>query len=214
MLSHLNHRLYLLLNAPTHPGFVLVACAKITAGWLVYLAMVLLVMLWVRGRADRRGRLLASTGGVFAALGINQLLGMIWYEPRPFVIGLGHTLIRHAADNAFPSDHATFMWSLGLGLIVTGAARRWGAAIWLGGLAVAWARIFLGVHYPLDMLASFLVAPLGAAIGALLIPAMERWALPPLDFLYCRCLRWLRLPAVLFPMDRAASPDGGQADHR
>jgi hypothetical protein len=48
---------------------------------------------------------LHAVAGVSAAVGINQLLGTLWYEPRPFATGLGRTLIQHAPDNSFPSDH-------------------------------------------------------------------------------------------------------------
>lgn len=34
----------------------------------------------------------------------------------------------------------------------------------LAGVAVAWARIFLGVHFPFDMLGALLVAALSAAL--------------------------------------------------
>jgi len=67
---------------------------------------------------------------VFAGQGINLLLGLVWFEPRPFMVGIGHTWLDHLADNGFPSDHATLAWSLGLRLALTGASRRWGAASW------------------------------------------------------------------------------------
>lgn len=67
---------------------------------------------------------------MFAGQGINLLLGLVWFEPRPFMVGIGHTWLDHLADNGFPSDHATLAWSLGLRLALTGASRRWGAASW------------------------------------------------------------------------------------
>jgi len=60
------------------------------------------------GGRDARDTLLATAIGVCLALGINQLLGLLWYEPRPFIIGLGYTLAVHAVENSFSSDHATF----------------------------------------------------------------------------------------------------------
>lgn len=203
----LNDQVFLMLNAPLHPGFAVVVLADVAAVWLIYAAMALVAGLWIWGEPDRRGRLLATVGGVSAAIGINQVLGMLWYEPRPFVIGLGHTLIRHAADNSFPSDHGTFMWGLGFSLVATAAARRWGVAVWLAGLLVAWARIYLGVHYPIDMAASLLVALAGAGISLALVPAMERWALPLAELAYLRSLQVLHLPAGVFPREPPGQPD-------
>lgn len=152
MLATLNDRLFLAINAPARPGALTVAVAGLAASWPVHAATILVSALWIWGRQGKRGALLATVLGMSMALGINQVLGLLWYEPRPFLIGLGHTLAFHAVENSFPSDHATFMWSLGFGLITTGAARRWGALICLAGLFVAWACVYLGLHFPIDMI--------------------------------------------------------------
>ena len=201
----LNHRLFLALNASAHPDQALVVLARFAAVWMIYLAMALVAGLWIWGRPHLRGRLLAAVGGVSLALGINQLLGMLWYEPRPFAIGLGHTLVEHAADNAFPSDHGTFLWSLGFSLILAVAADAWGVAVLLAGMLVAWARIYLGVHYPIDMATSLLVSIVGAMLSLALVPVAERFLLPPSEALYLRGLELLHLPRKLFPREGRAS---------
>jgi undecaprenyl-diphosphatase len=92
-------------------------------------------------------------------VGLNQLIGVFWEHPRPFMVGLGHTWISHAPDSSFPSDHMTVLASVGLSMIFDGA-------LWLGlltmscAIGVAWARVFLGVHFPLDMVGSMIVAAL------------------------------------------------------
>lgn len=202
----LDQRIFLIIDAPAHPAPALVILADIAASWLVYAVMLLMVGLWVWGAPDRRGALLATAAGAAMALGLNQLLGMLWYEPRPFVIGLGHTLIAHAADNSFPSDHASFIWSTGLGLAATGVARRWAVGVCIGGWLAAWARIFLGVHFPIDMATSLLVALLAAGVARALLPAVKRWALPLVLPIYVGSLQRLHLPSSLFPRDPMAAP--------
>jgi undecaprenyl-diphosphatase len=199
MLATLNRRLFLMLKAPAHPDVAIVLLARFTATWVVFLAMALVAALWIWGRPHLRGRLLATVGGVSGALSLNQIFGLLWYEPRPFVIGLGHTLIRYAPDNAFPSDHATFVWSLGFSLILTIAADAWGFAVLLAGAVVGWARVYLGVHYPLDMAASLLVSVPGGMLSLALVPVAERFVQPPAEALYLRVLEVLHLPRRLFP---------------
>ena len=82
---------------------------------------------------------------------------------RPAVAGHEHSTTlrttRYCA-HSFPSGHtsAAFTWLLGIALIL-GASWR-GTAVALGlAMGVALSRIYLGVHYPLDVLA-------GAALGA------------------------------------------------
>ena len=38
---------------------------------------------------------LASVLALVTACAVNQVIGLVAYVPRPFVIGLGHTLIEH-----------------------------------------------------------------------------------------------------------------------
>ena len=81
------------------------------------------------------------------------------------MIGLGHTLIPHAADSSFPSDHLTLLWAVAFSFLMHRSLRLAGMALALLGLPVAWARIFLGVHFPLDMVGAALVAVLCALLA-------------------------------------------------
>lgn len=88
------------------------------------------------------------------------------------MIALGRAWIPHVADSSFPSDHVTVLSGVGLTLL-SGGAPGLAAATLLTALCVAWARVFLGVHFPLDMvgavgiatLASLAVTPVWRRIG-------------------------------------------------
>lgn len=194
-----NRSLFLLINASATPDPLTVLAARFVAADAIYLVMALLVGLWVWGKPGSRAALLSTALGTVAALGFNQVLGMLWFEPRPFMIQLGHTLIAHAPDNAFPSDHGAFMWGIGFGLIATGASERWGSIVALAGLAVAWARIYLGVHFPIDMVAATLTALVGAMIARVARPLVQRWLLPVAETVYQAALRTLHLSPIIFP---------------
>lgn len=109
-----SQQLFLLINASADPDAWLAQMADITASSPVVVGSLLLVALWVWGQPARCSRLLAVAVGMLIGLGINQVLGLLYFEPRPFMIGLGHTLLAHVSDNSFPSDHATFIWTLGV----------------------------------------------------------------------------------------------------
>jgi len=199
MIPTLNNHLFLAINASSDPNAIIVAFANFAALWLVYLAAGLVPALWIWGRYQARGQLLATVLGVTFALAVNQGLGTLWYEPRPFMLGFGHTLAYHVVENSFPSDHATFLWSLGFALILTNAAHNWGVGVCLGGLIVAWARIYLGLHFPIDMAASFLVGVMGGGVAKLLVPMSGWWLRPIVDKVYESALDQLHLPAKVFP---------------
>lgn len=198
MLS-INNHVFLLINAPAGASPSLVSVAEFVASRLIDLIPVLLVVLWVWGKPAGRAGLVASAVAAALALGANQLVGLFWYEPRPFMIGLGRTLIAHVPENSFPSDHTTFILAVGFALIATRATPQWGAVVSILGILVAWARIYLGLHFPLDMLASALIGGLFAAVAALLVTPVRRWMMPVADQIYEGALDALGVPPWLFP---------------
>ena len=203
MLDDWNIQLFLVLNATANPDPLVVALATVVAAWSIVLVLAIVAVLWIWGPPWRRGALLAVITVLPFALALNGVIGWLYYRPRPFVLGIGHTLVSHAAEAGFPSDHMTLLWTLGLGLVATAAPRSAGWAIVAIGLPTAWARVYLGVHTPLDMLGSLGVAAVAAVLARAILPRVERHLLPSAEALYVGALRALRLPASTFPQVRS-----------
>lgn len=201
----LNQALFLWLNAPAEAPKPIVDFALAVAIWLVAIVPVLLVALWIWGPVRNRAGLIVTALAAAAALGINQLLGLLWYEPRPFMVHVGRTLMAHAPDNSFPSDHATLMLTVAFGLMTTRAAPRWGMTVLFAGLAVAWSRLYLGVHFPIDMAASAIIAIACAFVAVQLVRPVERWLTPILSSVYDSILDIVRAPPRFFPRCRHES---------
>ncbi|MFL6659337.1 MAG: undecaprenyl-diphosphatase [Massilia sp.] len=117
----------------------------------------LMIALWLLGGQMRRKQVLHMFLMTLLALGLNQLAALAWPHPRPFMVALGHTFIAHADDSSFPSDHMTVFACVGLRLLLD-RAYRLAAGVLAAGCAVAWARVFLGVHFPFDMIGALMVA--------------------------------------------------------
>jgi undecaprenyl-diphosphatase len=180
-LESLNRALFLRLNATASAPAWELRGAETAAVGLLYLLPLLLLGLGLLGDPDRRRRTARSVLAMCLGLGLNLAIGLAWPQPRPFMVPLGHTWIPHAPDPSFPSDHMTVFTTLALAFL---ADRDWkvGTPLLAAALLVAWARVFLGVHFPLDMLGSVLVSglalvllkPLWRRVGDPLMAVLER----------------------------------------
>ena len=164
-MEELNQSLFLLINAPAHPTTALLIFAKVCAEQLIWLIPIAVLVGWLSGAEKTRKIMLQATVSGIIGMLLSQLIGLVWQHPRPFMIGLGHNFVPHAADSSFPSDHLTLLWTVAFSFICHRRVRVIGLMFALMGLPVAWARIYVGVHFPLDMLGAAVVAVVSAGIG-------------------------------------------------
>lgn len=122
-----------------------------------------MVVLWLWGNDAQRRLALKACLVALLGVGFNQIIGLFYQHPRPFMIDFGHIWLPHTADSSFPSDHMTVFVGIGMSLLF-GRKALLGAVTLAAGLCVAWARVFLGVHFPLDMLGSVGVACFSYAV--------------------------------------------------
>lgn len=190
-MNAINNTLFLWLNASAQPGTGAVALATFLANDLIWLMPITMVAAWLRGRDDIRKAMTIATVAALLGLFLNQCIGFLYWHPRPFMVPIGHTLMQHAPDSSFPSDHLTFWWGIAFSLWLQKYSRL-GSALALAGLPIAWARIYLGVHFPFDMAGAALVAA-ASAWGSLRASA---WYLTPVFGLALKLYRKLFAPLI------------------
>ncbi|GAA4112135.1 phosphatase PAP2 family protein [Knoellia locipacati] len=207
----LSHHLFTWTNSLSRATPVLHGPARVFATYgVVLFGMALLVALWQARHASDTA--LASVGwaglGTLVALGVNQPVGALFAEPRPYA---GHpevlVLVSRTTDWSFPSDHSVMAGACAVGLLV--AARQHRAFRRLALLAVVAAalmavdRVYVGAHYPLDVVAGLMLGGAVSAAGWLAL----RWLLVPVA-------AWLRrLPGVqsVFQARVGSGPEPGSA---
>ena len=139
---------------------------------LVVLMVLLLGWCWWRV-ARRSPEAPAAVAGVLwsgLAAGIAVLLNIplrgFVERPRPFVDHDGlDVLIKGKTDFSFVSDHATLTMAVAVGLFLV--SRRVGAVALVVAVAEGFCRVYMGVHYPTDVVGGF---ALGTAVALLLAP--------------------------------------------
>lgn len=138
-------------------------------------AMVL-VVLWCWWSVRRRGTpeesVSAVAGLIWAPLaaGIALLINIpirgFVERPRPFLDHAGlEVLVEGKTDYSFVSDHSTLAMAIAAGLFV--AHRKFGLAALGLAVVAGFCRVYMGVHYPTDVIGGF---ALGTAVALLLAP--------------------------------------------
>ena len=156
-LEPLNYTLFLFINAGSDPWMVGVYGAIFMAQWLVFSLPLLLLGMWLWGTSRVREAAVKAALTVVLGLAVVLMIRTVWPHPRPFVVGLGFAYLSHAPDASFPSNHAVFCFSMGFSLFWDSLPKIGRLVFWVG-LLISWARVYLGVHFPLDMVGSLLVA--------------------------------------------------------
>lgn len=88
---------------------------------------------------------------------LNYILDHTLDFPRPFSLGLSKNHIQHSDDNSFPSSHMLVISTIAFAYCFS--SKFWiGCGLLLAALAIGWSRIYLGVHFPYDILGSLMLA--------------------------------------------------------
>ena len=156
-LSELNLSLFSWINASPEASNTSIHFAIFIANDLLYCMILLFAWFWLRGNYDTKKQILNAFIFTSIAILISQCISHVYYHPRPFVMEVGRTLIYHAPNGSFPSDHMLIFSSIAFSYLFS-AQRKLGISLLVMAWLVAWSRVYLGVHFPLDMLGAFLLA--------------------------------------------------------
>ena len=156
-LSELNLSLFSWINASPEASNTSIHFAIFIANDLLYCMILLFAWFWLRGNYDTKKQILKAFIFTSIAILISQCISHVYYHPRPFVMEVGRTLIYHAPNGSFPSDHMLIFSSIAFSYLFS-AQRKLGIFLLVMAWLVAWSRVYLGVHFPLDMLGAFLLA--------------------------------------------------------
>ncbi len=129
-------------------------------GWF-WLALALLLILFPR---TRKAGILALAAMVLCALVTNVCLKNLVARPRPYTQVPGLTsLLPPQSDWSFPSGHTTASFA-SAGVYLRTLPQRYGTAALILAALIAFSRLYVGVHYPTDVLAGLAIGLLGSWI--------------------------------------------------
>lgn len=134
--------------------------------------------LWFLSRpgGDRHWKLAAANGFAAAAVAfvVNVVIHSAWDRPRPYETHAISHPWSSSTDASFPSDHASVSLAIAFAVLAIDATA--GAVLLLAAVVIAVGRVFIGAHYPGDVLASVGVAIVAAIAVRLARPLVDRVA--------------------------------------
>lgn len=139
---------------------------KLGVFWGVFPAASVIVLVLLNQRRWRSLAYLLTT--LLGSIVINRTVKVLLHRVRPHLWDSPAPEL----DYGFPSGHAMSSMTFVATLIILTWDSRWRLPVLISGglfvLAIAWTRLYLGVHYPSDILAGWMVS-IGWAIGVSLL---------------------------------------------
>lgn len=168
-MHRLDVHIYHLINGLAGRSNLLDHCMIFFAKYALELYLLLFIVAWFTfPKQDLRNRhalVIAGLSGILALI-INVVIAHFWFRPRPFVTlptGTYMLLVAHSPDASFPSDHVS--GSFGFASASWGKNRKWVSySFTILAVIVMFARVFVGVHYPSDVLAGLVVGVLASQV--------------------------------------------------
>jgi undecaprenyl-diphosphatase len=130
------------------------------AAWLPYLLVLAFLVLVYYQKGWRRKVYLFSEAALAIILArgiVVETIHFFYHHPRPFIFYSFSPLISESGWS-FPSGHAA--WFFALALTIWFANRTWGWWFFALAILMGIARVYVGVHWPMDIVG-------GAAVGLL-----------------------------------------------
>lgn len=143
--------------------------------YLIYLSILFMFILAFKAGIKEKKTLLLAILAIPIAILLIKGVHLFFYEPRPFVNYHFSPLADNTPDASFPSRHATIMAVLAFAY--TYFKSKWSPFFLFLMVWVGLSRIYIGVHYPLDVLGGFLVGIISLIIS-LQIKKLLRFNLP------------------------------------
>jgi undecaprenyl-diphosphatase len=173
MITDPNLTLFHVINDMAGRNYILDNTMIFAAQYLIYIFGFYLAYIWLV-KSKYRQKVLFTGYAAFLGLGINFIITLFYFHPRPFMIPAGTLLIVHVPESSFPSDHATIMFSISLMLLVCRDFKRSGAIFFILAFISGLARVYSGLHFPMDIAGSLLVASLSVVI----LLALKNYLIP------------------------------------
>jgi undecaprenyl-diphosphatase len=142
-----------------------------------FLGLILVVLLFWPKKDVIKNRIMVMSAVISVVLSrliFTEIIRFFYHRARPYVIL--ETAKKLIAENqnyaSFPSGHAAFFFALAMGIYLYN--KKLGIWYFVGAVLMGLARIFVGVHWPSDILGGALVGIISGVIVSRIIRSKTR----------------------------------------
>ncbi len=131
---------------------------------LIYILFLAVLILGIKGGVKEKRSFLLILVGLPIAFLLIKLIHLILFEPRPFVTFNLLPIVSESADSAsFPSRHVTM--AAVVAFAYTYFKSKWALFFLFIMLLIGVSRVYVGVHYPLDIVGGFTVGAISLTLA-------------------------------------------------
>lgn len=132
-------------------------------------------VLFLLFKSTRKTGLALSAGLVINTLIVNMWLKNMVGRIRPYEVveGLKCLIIPEPVDSSFPSGHASHAF-VAVVVIWIMMSKKFGIIALVISALMAWSRLYLGAHYPSDVLAGILIGIIAGVAGIIIVRSVEK----------------------------------------
>ena len=156
-----NNALFFLIFNLSHKSAILDDFMVFSTNYLIYLSLLGIFLIAFKGNIKERKALLLILFSLPLAILLIKVIHIFINEPRPFVTFNFTPLADNRMDLSFPSRHATIMAVIAFAY--TYFKSKWSILFLALTALVGVSRIYVGVHYPIDVLGGFLLGIIAIA---------------------------------------------------
>lgn len=141
---------------------------------ILFIPLTLLYLWFSEGRDDA----LFTAYSTFISILLTYVMGLFYTHENPSATF--ETVIAYHPENSFPSQHTAAMFGAAFPLLYR-ERKRLGWLITVSGILTGFSRVYIGEHWPVDILGSVFAAGLGLAVAYLSWDMLEPVRRPLLE---------------------------------
>jgi len=149
------------INNLAHLSPVLDLIGIFLASYLQYFLIILLLsfLFWpkVNKNSAKKTVLVAFASGALSRLILTPAIRFFIHRPRPFLAipSVKQLIVNNEGFSSFPSGHASLFFALAMGAYFYN--KKLGILLFAGAIFMGIARVFVGVHWPSDIIGGALL---------------------------------------------------------